>query len=557
MYIQKYKCRGIEYLRVMETVRVPGQKHPKQKIIKNYGNLEKALKANPNIIEELEEKVRIYNENKLIKKIDKTTDELIKITNLKDIKKGKTGEVNYGVDIYKYLWKELKLDKFLKNILSNTRIKYPLEEIMQIHVIDRLLNQNSNIKKYENNKMYTLQSFYKSLSKISTLKEEIQLHLHKEILNIKNRELSVCFYDVTTYYFESQKSNEILNFGYSKDNKLNQVQVVMGLLIDNDGIPISYELFSGNTNEFSTLEPILLNLKEKYNVKNIVITADRGLNSKSNLLKIKEMGFDYVMAYKIKSANKQLEEKIFNEKGYKKITDNYLVKEESIKQEIKVDNKKYTLEDKLVITYSEKRAQKDKKDRERLIQKAIKLQEKASSVKSELKKGGKKYLSINIDDKDIALNEDSIKKDAKYDGFYAIITSKKDLNNEDILDTYSRLWKIEESFRVLKTNLKTRPTFVYSESSIRGHFLVCFIALVIERVLEYKLKTNGVNYSTKLIQDTIRKAVFWKIKIDEIEYMVKTTPTKELEEILKTLNLKDIEDFKKVDKRIKSYLQYI
>lgn len=398
------------------------------KIIKNYGNLEKVLKANPNIIEELEEKVRIYNENKLIKKIDKTTEELIKITNLKDIKKGKTGEVNYGVDIYKYLWKELKLDKFLKNILSNTRIKYPLEEIMQIHVIDRLLNQNSNIKKYKNNKMYTLQSFYKSLSKIYTLKEEIQLHLHKEILNIKNRELSVCFYDVTTYYFESQKSNEILNFGYSKDNKLNQVQVVMGLLIDNDGIPISYELFFGNTNEFSTL------------------------------LKIKEMSFDYVMAYKIKSANKQLEEKIFNEKGYKKIIDNYLVKEESIKQEIKVDNKKYTLEDKLVITYSEKRAQKDKKDRERLIQKAIKLQEKVSSVKSELKKGTKKYLSINIDDKDIALNEESIKKDAKYDGYYAIITSKKDLNNEDILDTYSRLWKIEESFRVLKTDLKTRPT---------------------------------------------------------------------------------------------------
>lgn len=298
-------------------------------------------------------------------------------------------DLNYGIDIYTHIWKELKLDVFFKKYLSKSKIKYDIEDIARIHVIDRILNQNSNVRKHIDNEKYSLHNFYRSLSKLSSLKDNIELHLHNEVSKISDRNFSVCFYDVTTYYFESQKNNELLNFGYSKDNKLNQVQVVMGLLIDSNGIPITYELFSGNTNEFSTLEPILLKLKEKYGLKNVIITADRGLNSKSNLARIRNLGFNYVMAYKIRSSSKELEKVIFNNKDYRKLNNNIYAKEHLITQEVKLNDKKYSFNDKLLITYSAKRAQKDRADRERLVDKAIKLSEKTSYVKSELKKGGK------------------------------------------------------------------------------------------------------------------------------------------------------------------------
>lgn len=127
-----------------------------------------------------------------------------------------------------------------------------------------------------------------------------------------NRDLSVYFYDVTTYYFESQLADKMKRFGFSKDNKVNQVQVVMGLLSDLHGIPITYELFPGNRNEFSTLEPILKRLKEEYGIRKIIITTDRELNSKGNLAQIRRLGFDCVMTYKIRTVSQAIKSMVID-----------------------------------------------------------------------------------------------------------------------------------------------------------------------------------------------------------------------------------------------------
>lgn len=555
MFVQKYKSTGNIYIRVVESYRTSGSDKPKLRIIKNYGNLEKLLKINPNALNEIEEEVRKINEKKLESKVNSNNKELSKLLDKCNDDSDSGVDLNYGIDIYTHIWKELKLDVFFKKYLSKSKIKYDIEDIARIHVIDRILNQNSNVRKHIDNEKYSLHNFYRSLSKLSSLKDNIELHLHNEVSKISDRNFSVCFYDVTTYYFESQKSNELLNFGYSKDNKLNQVQVVMGLLIDSNGIPITYELFSGNTNEFSTLEPILLKLKEKYGLKNVIITADRGLNSKSNLARIRNLGFNYVMAYKIRSSSKELEKVIFNNKDYRKLNNNIYAKEHLITQEVKLNDKKYSFNDKLLITYSAKRAQKDRADRERLVDKAIKLSEKTSYVKSELKKGGKKYLNINISNGDVELNEQRITEDSKYDGYYAIVSSEHGLNDQEIIDIYTGLWKIEESFRVLKTNLKARPTFVYSENSVRGHFLVCFIALIIQRLLEYKLRLKNIDYSTKIIQDSIKSASLSIFKIEGTEYILFKKTTEEFKTIIDALGYKELKGIQKLDRRKKLYLQ--
>ena len=177
---------------------------------------------------------------------------------------------------------------------------------------------------------------------------------------------------------------------------MNQVQVVMGLLIDDHGIPISYELFPGNTNDFKTLEPIMQKLKEEYGITKITITADRGLNSKSNLQKIRELGYDYVMAYKIRTASNAIQSKVIDPAGYQTIGEGFRYKEEELVTHVKTDGITHTFTDKFILTYSEKRAKKDRQDRERLIDKAKKLSESKTLMKSELQKGGKKYIQFSF-----------------------------------------------------------------------------------------------------------------------------------------------------------------
>jgi len=181
-----------------------------------------------------------------------------------------------------------------------------------------------------------------------------------------DRDLSVAFYDVTTYYFESVRADDLKRFGYSKDNKVNQVQVVMGLLIDSNGIPISYELFPGNTNDFKTLEPVMRKLKADYGIKKVIITADRGLNSKQNLAFLKSVGYEYVMAYKIRSSSKEIKEMVLSGETYHIVSKEFKWKVCNFSTSVNYEGRKVNLEDQMVITWSASREAKDRRDRERL-----------------------------------------------------------------------------------------------------------------------------------------------------------------------------------------------
>jgi len=296
-------------------------------------------------------------------------------------------------------------------------------------------------------------------------------------------QIDVVFYDVITFSFESVRKDSLRDFGFSKDAKFKEVQVVMGLLIDREGRPIGYELFSGNTFEGKTLEVSLDKLKKRFTIGKVIIVADRGINSKINLMHIKDKGYDYIFASRIKNMKKDIKEEIFNKEGFKD-TDGISYK---IIDYVNKVNKTYELPENLIITYSSQRAQKDRADRERLIKKARTLLKNKSYITASNKRGGKKYLKSS---KDInwALDEEAIKKDEMFDGYYGIETSEKNLTAKEILKAYHTLWKIEESFRIMKSTLSVRPVFHWTESRIKGHFVICFLAFLLERTLEFKLK---------------------------------------------------------------------
>lgn len=548
--VQIYKSRDHQYVRIVESFRDPVTKKPKVKTLENLGRLDKLEAENPNIITELKEKYDANRQKEKQEQIDYSLQFIQSILDTSTHSQQGVPLKNYGYLIYQRLWKQLKLPYFFNyRQKKESKMTFPTQTVAELLTYMRLLEPCSKKRAFERRDKFfqfttnevELQDVYRSLSFFASQKEALEAHLNRQLGQLIDRDLFVCFYDVTTYYFESQWADEFKSFGFSKDNKVNRVQVVMGLLIDSHGIPITYELFPGNTNEFGTLEPVLLRLKKDYGIKKIIITADRGLNSKANLARIRQLGFDYVMAYKIRTASKMVKEKVLDQSDYVSVSSDLRMKETTLNQSVKLDGKLYAFQDRFLLTYSKKRAHKDRKDRMRLIEKAIKLSESKSGMKSELKKGGKKYVQLELDGVDLGVDTKKIADDEQYDGYYGIVSSDPTLTSRELVDVYQGLWKIEESFRVMKTNLEARPMFAWSPESIQGHFVLCYLALVIQRLLEHQLKTNGLSLSTERIQTALNSATVSLIEQTQgTDYYLKQQANDDFEAIMKVLTIQSI-----------------
>jgi len=290
------------------------------------------------------------------------------------------------------------------------------------------------------------------------------------------------------------------------------------------------------------LEPVLKRLKKEYGVDKVIVAADRGLNSKHNLGILRSLGYDYVMAYKIKSSAAGLRKEIFEEAGYVGKPDEFRWKEVDIRSVIRMnDGTNVELDDRLLITWSAKRAAKDAADRERLLKKAKRLVASKSSLKAEMKKGGKKYVQLSLFDAlESELDEEKAANDELFDGFYAIQCSDKSMTPQKILETYKGLWKIEESFRVMKSCLESRPVFVWNSAHIRGHFCMCYIALVVQRVLEYKLRKACAAMSSERIQAALNTANVTEVPVSGGIRYLRSESSEDFNVILQALGMKEI-----------------
>jgi transposase len=280
------------------------------------------------------------------------------------------------------------------------------------------------------------------------------------------------------------------------------------------------------------------------------------LNSKLNLKSIKEKGYDYIVSSRIKSMKKEIQEAILNEEGYITVGKGATEKEiiaskgkallfnkdtditetpldtDSFKYKIidyvntarDENNKHVNLKEKLLITYSRERAEKDREDRLRLIDKGLKLLSNPSTINGNLKRVERKYLKETNKMK-WELDTDAISKDEMFDGYYAIEVSRTDMDVEDILFAYHTLWKIEESFRIMKSTMEVRPVFHWTEKRIKGHFVVCFLSFLLERTLELMLKENNINASPERIKEALNSLNIALFEIDRKKYYLKIKGT--------------------------------
>lgn len=523
MYLKKTPhSKNRIHLSIVKGFRDPITKKTKQKTIKSLGYLDKLKKEYEDPIAHFTELARQMTEDeKKERYIDIKIDKTERMsTSTDDVK-------NIGFTAISKIYHELGIKNFLTNRERGINFKYPLNNVMKLLVYERILNPCSKLKAYENRHKYLekfdfgVEKIYRSLKYFSKYKDNLLLDLHENVTMNYGRDTSNVFYDVTNYYFDINSEDELRKKGVSKDKKGKAI-VQMGLLLDKAGIPMTYELFSGNTNDFSTLLPVLDKVKKNYKLDKVIVVADKGLNSGTNKAYniIKGDGYIFSRSVRGTKADKEVKNYVLNEEGYRWINDEYKIKSRVYPTNITVEDvngtkRKVMIDEKQIIFYSEKYARRTKHLRDKVLEKAYKLISSPSRYAKADSYGALKYIKGMKIDKETGeiseakksitpvINTKLILEEEKFDGYYSIVTSELEMDESEVINTYKGLWKIEETFKVTKTTLETRPIYVRKEDSIEAHFLSCFISLLIIRILEMKTKNK---YSVEKMIDSLNKS---------------------------------------------------
>lgn len=544
-------------VQIVESFRVDNK--VKQKIVKHIGvalddyelNELKLLASAIKTKLELENTLPLYTPEEIEKQIEKSKENIKRdiysdddyVVNIKDLVE--EDRVITGIhDIYGKMFDELDL----KNIFVNpARNKSSVEYFRNI-VLARIAKPDSksrSVHMLEENfgVSLDLDSVYRMMDKIDDKSiEKLNSIAYSETKKLFDDKIDVIYFDATTIYFESFTEDigddAIRKNGYSKDLKFNQPQVVLALMVTKEGLPIGYELFSGDTFDGHTLIPSLKILRDKYNVDNVVYVADSGMFNNDNLKELEmleEYNFNYIVGARIKNMQKNIKEQILNKNNYKELNSEISI------ANITLDNGR-----KLVVTYSLKRARKDKADREKAIKKLKDKLEKNISVKSQLSNQGyKKYLQLKSNNEEstcdlsIALNEDKIYEDSLWDGLKGLIVNKNStLSNDEILTQYNNLWQVEESFRITKHDLKIRPVYHWKPSRVKAHIAISFASLLIVRHLGYRIKLQYKKLSPKVIRElllNIQTSIVYD-KTKKIKYAIPSKIKLETKKIYKLMD---------------------
>ena len=436
-----------------------------------------------------------------------------------------TNRKNYGYIVYSKIYHELEIDRFLKNARRHEAFKFNTDAIMRLLVYTRLLypgsKRASHLMKgrFFDNFDFTLYDVYDALTHFDKISGALQQHLHEKVASQHGRKTDLVYYDVTNYYFETDKQDENRRNGPSKENKKSPI-IQMGLFLDKLGLPISYRLFPGNTHDSQTLMPMLSEIKKRYGVRRIITVADKGLNSGDNIAFNTALGDGYIYSKSIRGASDDFKKWAVDESGFREISGNYKIKSKTVPDAIikvtmeqagkKKKKKDMTVEQKWIVFYSEKYAARARHKREETIEKAFKMIKDPSKYRRTFDYGAAGYIENLKIDKDtgeisniedtLVLNTLKIEEEEKYDGYYAIVTSELDDTDEHIIEMYRGLWRIEESFKVTKSVLGARPIYLRGIAHINAHFLICFIALLIARVVEKRLDGK---YTIAAISETL------------------------------------------------------
>ena len=443
-----YKIRQIKYAQNSTSVQVYKIENRKRVIVRHIGTARDE--------QELSDLMSLGYD--FIKKISKqlTFFDQKQSGNILHLDKTEFIGVYYGFlyDLISKLIIKIGFDKIKSNLLLDLVIMRIFEPASKLRSIE-LLEEYFGIK-------HRRQSYYDYASQWLSLKSKIERITLDFAKNHYAFEFDLLFYDVTTLYFETFQEDELRRNGFSKDNKSQQPQILVALMVNKDGFPIAYELFSGNTFEGHTIVPVIKSFIDKNQIKAFTVVADAAMISAENIEALREQNIHYIVGARLSNVSADLIDQI----------DKKILREDGKSIRIKTD-KGY-----LICSYSSLRYRKDKYEMEKQI-------EKAKFVINNPSKG-KKLKFTKSDGLKLELNQKLIAKTKKLLGIKGYYTDLEEqiVSNNTIMERYHELYKIEQAFRVSKSDLQTRPIFHFKEEPIKLHLLICFMALVISKHIE-------------------------------------------------------------------------
>ena len=479
---------------------------------------------------------------------------------------------NVGYAVLKELYKQLELDRFWKGILKKTSIQYDLEAIFRLLVFSRILYPASKMDTFNNKEVYfesfdgfALNDVYKALDLFDQYDEQLQKWIYEHSSAICERDMSVSYFDCTNYYFDIGRSDmdtfdddgqpvdkkgdpaeiKYRKRGPEKNHRPDPI-VEMGLLMDRNGIPLAFDLFPGNESEKVHMRPIINRVKSQLGSGRVIFVADRGLNTSDNIYFLNgdnKADYNprdgYVYGQSVRGADAEFKkwvlgggyttEKLKDEDGRElTFTHKSRIHPKTIQVNVTVPGRKkkkkksVSIDQKQMAYYSEKYAKKQKRDREVMIARAKDLISHPKKYDKITAAGSSAYVQNIAFDKstgeivegrELVLDKEKIAEEEKYDGYYSIVTSELKMSDHEIRDTYRGLARIEETFKISKSEFESRPVFVWTNEHIEGHFATCFTALVLIRLLQTKL---GSRYSIGKTIESLRKYIC--VQIDTTLY---------------------------------------
>ena len=437
----------------------------------------------------------------------------VEIHPMQKMRAGEGHRKNYGSAALLAVYNELGVERAIRNATRGSKAGYDANAVMRLLTVERILDPGSKKQAWENKDRhffrteFSLDDTYRALDVLRGCGDRIVSAINRAVDRMGIRDTTCVFYDVTNYYFEVDEPGGLRQKGVSKEHRKSPI-VQMGLLQDSGGIPIGYRLFPGNTPDPCTMLPVLEGMKRDYKCQRVIAVGDKGNNCSTNIAALVAGGDGFVCSQSIRGTKTDAETRdwALSEAGYACTCDEsghttYKVKSRQGYKTVTVEDpdgrkRKVDVDVKYVAFWSEKYQKRARRERQAALDKARKLIANPGAYTAAAHFGAAKYVKgMRVDAKTgelleaataLEFDEERLAAEEACDGYYCIVTSETEMPDSDVIEAYRGLWRIEESFKVTKSDLETRPVYVSREEHIEAHFLTCYVALCILRIIQAK-----------------------------------------------------------------------
>lgn len=504
MRIKKSVSKNSVSYSVIENVRDINGKST-TKVVEALGNEEQIREKHPGV--DPEEWARAYAKKLTEEKKQKNAVMLAKYNPRKMVDHNKRRSFNIGYLFLQSIYHRLGLHHTTKTIQEKHRFRYDLNEILSKLIYMRVLYPTSKKNSFEQAQVLLegiqceVHQLYRALDVLKKETDVIQQTVYKNSLKFVDRHKKILYYDCTNFYFEIEQEDGNKQYGVSKENRPNPI-VQMGLFMDASGLPLAFSIFRGSDNEQGSLKPLEKRILKDFELSQFVVCTDAGLSSEKNRIynTLGKRGF--ITTQSIKKLKKHLREWALDPSGWHVRTGDEAIHLSDIDDSPENQTtyfkerwiKEGNLEQRLLVTFSPKYKHYQQTVRERQIERALKKVKKPSSLKKKRANDPARFIRAQYATEDgeaaekahFSIDEEAIQKEAQYDGFYGVCTNLES-DPLELIRINQQRWEMEESFRIMKSELKSRPVFVRNDDRVEAHFLTCFLALLIYRILEQKL----------------------------------------------------------------------